>query len=168
MGMTLKGVIGGANLSKTVKKLKPLIAAGAFVDQLTEKDRGSIISSSMPVERKLEVILNIMTQRIAGIRFSPNGPTVPRTFKPHQFIVNKYMGFWLTLEIFGEIIPSILPAAGRFISPIRNIARIAVVPGSIGAVFDDPKGVVPTASRSASVRYVNPQAIAMEHAQIFN
>ena len=139
MGMSLKSIVQGTSINKAVSKASPFIGAFAFVEQLTEKDRGALFSSSAPMEQKAAMLVDIIVGRITGYSVF-NLVRVPRTFQPVNAVMNKYVGFWLSAEIANIVADAVFPAAKRFTRPFLRVARIAVVPGAIGGLFDDPKG----------------------------
>ena len=136
--MTLKGVIQGVpDLPKIVDKLSWAIAPFAFVEQLTGKERSAgILSVNRPIQENAARIIDIISGRVAGVSLL-NLVKAPRTFKIRNFFLNKYMGFWIIGELANIIIGSIVPAAQQILGPVVKVTRIAVLPGSIGAVFDD-------------------------------
>ena len=135
MGMTLQSVVKGTNVNKAISKLQWAIGPAAFIEQLTEKDRGSWTSYSLD-EQALEVIAEI-AGRVAGIKVPGAKFNYPRTFKPWQGITNKYVAFWIGAEIVGTVLKAVAPFTAKFVNPVQKIARIAVVPGAVGAIFDD-------------------------------
>lgn len=158
MGMTLKSVVTGTSLNRTISKAKPFIGAFAFVEQLTEKDRGALLSSSAPMEQKAAMLVDIIAGRITG--YSPFGLVrVPRTFNPVNAIMNKYVGFWLSAEIAHIVADAVFPPAKKFTSPFVRVARIAVVPGAVGGIFDDPKTRYSRSTERTNVRTENQSAM---------
>jgi len=149
MVVSLKNIAKGTNISKTVTKLSPIIAMGAFIEQLTEKDRAGLWSQNIPMEKKLSETINIVAGRTLGISVIPGATSPPRTFKPHQFLTNKYIGFWIMGEIIGLIGESMTGFNGisKYTNMYRRITRTASIPGAIGAVFDD---VVPRGGQSSN------------------
>ena len=140
MPMNLKSMITGTNLSATIDKVKPLLAAGAFIEQLTEKDRKFAQASfdKYPIEMKAAWLLHVTVGRTIGYKLNPEWPAYPRTFKPINAILNKYTGFWVAAEAAGELLKAVVPFTAKFVNPIQKVARTVVVPGAIGAIFDDP------------------------------
>jgi len=147
MTMTLQGVLSGIpDLPKLVDKLSWAIAPFAFVEQLTGKERSvGILSANRPIEENAGRIIDIISGRIAGVSLL-GLVKAPRTFKLKNFLLNKYMGFWIIGEIAAIVASAVVPALSRVVNPVVKITRIAVLPGSIGAVFDDP---VPKRSTSS-------------------
>lgn len=139
MTMTLQGVLTSVpDMSKLVDKLSWAIAPFAFIEQLTEKERATgILSANRPIQENAARIIDIISGRVAGVSLL-GIVKAPRTFKIRRFILNKWMGFWLIGEIANIVIGAIVPAANKILGPVVKITRIAVIPGSVGAVFDDP------------------------------
>jgi len=137
--MTLQGVLSGVpDLGKLTDKLSWAIAPFAFVEQLTGKERAAgILNANRPIQENAARIIDIISGRIAGVSLL-GIVKAPRTFKMRNFILNKYMGFWILGELAQIIVSAAIPALSRVVNPIVKITRIAVIPGSIGAVFDDP------------------------------
>lgn len=147
--MTLQGVLSGVpDLPKLVDKLSWAIAPFAFVEQLTGKERAvGILSPNRPIQENAARMIDIISGRIAGVSLL-GMVKAPRTWRPQNFILNKYMGFWIIGEIAAIVVNAIVPALAKVVNPIVKITRIAVIPGSIGAVFDDP---APKRARSGGV-----------------
>jgi len=135
MGLSLQSVTKGTNINKAIGKLSWAIGPFAFVEQLTEKDRQGW--ANMPLEDQALEVIAVIAGRVVGMKVPGARQTYPRTFRPWQGIANKYTGFWLVVEIVGTGIKAVAPFTAKFINPIQKIARIAVVPGAIGAIFDD-------------------------------
>jgi len=164
MGMSLKSIVQGTNLNKAISKASPFIGAFAFVEQLTEKDRGALFSSSAPMEQKAAMLVDIIVGRITG--YSPfKLVSVPRTFNPVNAVLNKYVGFWLSAEIANLVADAVFPAGKKFTGPFLRVARIAVVPGAIGGLFDDPKHSYRGSGSKENERESNDQRSAMFYRQ---
>ena len=135
MGLSLQSVTKGTNVTKAISKLSWAIGPFAFIEQLTEKDRANW--GGMPLEDQALEAIAVIAGRVAGIAVPGARNRYPKTFRPWQAVTNKYTGFWIAVEIVGTIIKSVAPFTGKFINPVQKIARIAVVPGAVGAIFDD-------------------------------
>lgn len=172
MTMTLHGVLSGVpDLPKLVDKLSWAIAPFAFVEQLTGKERAvGILSANRPIQENAARIIDIISGRIAGVSIL-GMVKAPRTFKIRNFILNKYMGFWIIGEIAAIVASAVIPALGKVVNPIVKITRIAVLPGSIGAVFDDPapkrsSGGSFESARSTGTTDLSSKSMMFEHAMI--
>lgn len=164
MGLSLQSIAKGTNVNKVISKLQWAIAPGAFIEQLTEKDRASWPSGMTLDQTALEAIA-VIAGRVFGAKITGAKFIYPKTFRPIQAITNKYVAFWLGVEIAGEVAKAIAPFVSKYISPIQKIARIAVIPGSIGAVFDD---MVPRNAKSINNYGKNPATsrLGMQYTQM--
>ena len=159
--VSLKSISSSASVSKSLNRIMPFVGAMAFVEQLTEKDRQNLWSSSVPMETKVSQTINIIAGRTMGISVIPGVVSPPRTFKPHQFLTNKYVGFFVMGEILG-LVGEALTGTGisKYTNMYRRITRTASIPGAVGAVFDDikPRGksnYSPTSTRATSSDYAS-------------
>jgi len=170
MTMTLQGVLSGVpDLGKLTEKLSWAIAPFAFVEQLTGKERAvGILSANRSIQENAARIIDIISGRIAGVSLL-GMVKAPRTFKLRNFILNKYMGFWIIGELAAIVVSAVIPALGRVVNPIVKITRIAVIPGSIGAVFDDPvtkkSGGFSSATNTGHTD-LSSKSLAIEHMMI--
>jgi len=170
MTMTLQGVLSGVpDLGKLTDKLSWAIAPFAFVEQLTGKERqAGILNANRPIQENAARIIDIISGRIAGVSLL-GIVKAPRTFKLRNFILNKYMGFWIIGELAAIVASAIIPALSKIVNPVVKITRIAVIPGSIGAVFDDPvtkRSGGSEGARNTGHTDLSSKSMMFEHAMI--
>jgi len=143
----LSKTITSLDFNKLITIASPAIAPVVFVASVASKEiRAGVLKMPTNLQELMEEgakAIDIVASRITG--FSPLGRVkAPRTFRLANLILNPYIWAAVAVQFGVPFVNALIPGAGKILNPLKRLVTIAAVPGTIGAVFDDP----PTQTRN--------------------
>jgi len=137
----LSKTITSLDFNKLITIAAPAIAPVVFVASVTAKERAAGIlkmpTNLQELQEEGAKAIDIVVSRITG--FAPLGRVkAPRTFRLANLVLNPWIWAALAVQFGVPMVNALIPGASKILNPVKRIVTIAAVPGTIGAVFDDP------------------------------